>query len=73
MDKISHCYNVAYLSTEEKKSITDNNMIFYTLYDQAIAMIEKYFSSTVEKINDYKKQFIIEHILEGLHFKDEKQ
>ena len=73
MDKISHCYNVAYLSTEEKKSITDENMIFYTLYDQAIEMIQKYFSSSIEKINDYKKQFIIEHILEGLHFKDEKQ
>ena len=73
MDKISHCYNVAYMPSEEKKLITDDAMQFYALYDETITLIQKFFSTSVEKINDYKKQFIIEHILEELHFKDEKQ
>lgn len=72
LDRILNCYNLAFFSEEAHDDEDDDND-FYTLYDKSVQIIQKLFPTKFEKISEYKKQFIIEHILEKLHFKDEKQ
>ena len=72
LDRILNYYNLAF-SSGQTHDDDDDEVEFYTLYDKTVQIIQKFFPTKFEKINDYKKQFIIEHILEKLHFKDEKQ